>query len=189
VNTELDRWFAMEILAHEAALTRYLRRIWRNAAEIPDFRQEVYIRVYESAAKGLPTAPKSFLFTTARNLVADRIRRERVVSIDYSQDLDALNVLVDEISPEQRVNARQELKRLAEAFDELSDECREAVWLRRVEGLSQKEAAQRLGVFESTLSSRLCRGLSALMKAVLGGDAAHEAQGTAKDSGHETEHG
>ncbi len=189
VNTELDRWFAAEILAHERALTRYLSRIWRHGAEVSDFRQEVYIRVYESAAKALPSSPKSFLFATARNLVADRIRRERVVSIDYTQDLDTLNVLVDEISPEQRVTARQDLRRLADAFDQLSDDCRAVVWLRRVEGLSQKEAATCLGISESTLSSRLCRGLGTLMKAVLSNEAMNDAQGGAKDSGHETEHG
>ena len=81
MSDELDRWFLAEILCHEAALTRYLRRVWRNQAEVSDFRQEIYIRIYESAAKALPTAPKSFLFTTARNLIADRVRRERVVSV------------------------------------------------------------------------------------------------------------
>jgi RNA polymerase sigma factor (sigma-70 family) len=189
MNTELDRWFAAEILVHEAALTRYLRRIWHNAAEISDFRQEVYIRVYEAAAKSLPTSPKSFLFTAARNLIADRIRRERVVSIDYTQDLESLNVLVDEISPEHRMSARQDLRKLAAAFDELSDDCRATVWLRRVDGLSQKEVAKRLGLLESTVSSHLCRGLRSLMKAALGEEAADGADKVARDSEHGTGRG
>jgi RNA polymerase sigma factor (sigma-70 family) len=168
----LDKWFMAEILPHEAALVRYLHRAWRNHAEIPDLRQEIYIRIYESAAKGRPHAPKSFLFATARNLLADKARRERVVSIDCIQDLDVLNTLIDDISPERRYAARQELRRTAAAFDSLSDKHRAVIWLCRVEGLSQKEAARRLRINEGTLESRLCRGLRALAEAAFGEDLA-----------------
>jgi RNA polymerase sigma-70 factor (ECF subfamily) len=189
MSTDLDRWFAAEILSHEGALTRYLRRIWRHAADIPDLRQEIYVRVYESAAKALPASAKSFLFTSARNLIADRLRRERVVSIDYTQDMDALNVLIDEISPERRLSARQELKRIATAFDQLSDESRAVFWLRRVEGLSQREAAKRLGMLESTLSSHLCRSVRALMKQLLTSEGVSEAEEGAEESLGGSEHG
>ena len=189
VSCELDRWFLREILCHEAALTRYLRRVWRNPAEVPDCRQEIYVRVYESAAKELPAAPKSFLFATARNLITDWIRRERIVSIDYTQEMDCLNVLIDEISPEQRLSARQELTRLSAALDQLPDACRDVIWLRRVVGLSQREAAARLGMPEGTLESHLCRGMRSLMKTVLGGAAAKDRQEAARGSGHEAEHG
>src|SRR5262245_59960841 len=128
---DLDAWFAAEILPHEAALERYLVRVWSNRAEVQDLRQEIYIRVYESAATSRPSSPKAFLFAIARNLIADRVRRERIVSIDYTQDLDSLNVLIDDISPEHRTSTRQELRRLAEALDHLSDTCRAVVWLRR----------------------------------------------------------
>jgi RNA polymerase sigma-70 factor (ECF subfamily) len=189
VTSDLDRWFALEILAHEAALTRYLQRVWQRHADVPDLRQEIYIRVYERAAKVLPASPKAFLFQTARNLIIDRARRERIVSIDYTQDLDALNVLIDEISPEQRLSARQELKGLAAALDGLSEDCRNVIWLRRVEGLSQKEAAARLGMPEGTLESHLCRGIRALMKVLLSGGTADDARENARGLGNESEHG
>lgn len=188
MNDELDRWFAAEILPHEAALTRYLRRVWLKVDEVPDLRQDIYVRIYESAARERPTLPKAFLFATARNLMADRIRRGRIVSIDYSQDMDSLNVLIDEISPEQRLSARQELWRLSKALDGLSDRCREVIWLRRVEGLSQREAAQRLGMPEGTLESHLSRGVRALARAVFGGTS-EKTQQDAKDSEYEAEHG
>jgi RNA polymerase sigma factor (sigma-70 family) len=189
VNSELDAWFAAQILAHEAALTRYLRRIWRNKAEVDDLRQEIYIRVYESAARELPASPKSFLFAAARHLITDRVRRERIVSIDYTQDLESLNVLVDEISPEQLLSARQELKRLSVALDQLPDDCRQVIWMRRVEGLSQKEVVERLGMLEGTLESHVCRGLRALMKAVYGSESTDDAQEKARSLESENGHG
>jgi RNA polymerase sigma factor (sigma-70 family) len=189
MNGSLDQWFATEILVHEAALMRYLRRVWPNAADVSELRQEAYVRVYEGAAKSRPGSPKSFLFTTARNLMVDRMRRERIVSIDYTQDVDSLNVLVDEISPEQRLSARQELRCLGEAFDQLSDIVREVIWLRRVEGLSQREAAQRLGIPEGTLESHLCRGLRSLANAVFGNSPEQVARGGERESDKGIERG
>jgi RNA polymerase sigma factor (sigma-70 family) len=164
----LEQWFATQILPHEAALMRYLRRAWSRAADVPDLRQETYARVYESAAKSLPNNPHAFLFATARHLMVDRLRRERIVSIDYTQDVASLNVLVDELSPDRRLSARQELQRLSEAFGSLSEMARSVIWLRRVEGLSQRETAERLGIHEGALESHMSRGLRAMADAFLG---------------------
>ena len=85
VDEPLKVWFAREILVHESALVRYLDRHWARRDEIHDLRQETYIRVYEAAAKARPVSPKSFLFTTARNLMADRVRRNRVRRVPGSR--------------------------------------------------------------------------------------------------------
>jgi RNA polymerase sigma factor (sigma-70 family) len=177
MNEDLDRWFAREILVHEAALVRYIRRVWPIADDLHDLRQEVYIRIYEAASKARPISPKSFFFTTVRNLITDRIRRERVVSIEVRDDLEELNVLVDELSPEKLTSARQELRNLAAAFDALSPKRREVLWLRRVEELSQKEAAQRMGVTEATVEKHLSSGLRQLADLLFG---ASSTQATAR---------
>jgi RNA polymerase sigma factor (sigma-70 family) len=187
--TPLDRWFAAEILPLEGALVRYLYRIWPNSAEVPDLRQDIYIRVYESARRCFPNSPRAYLFKTARNLMADRVRRGRIVSIDSTQDFEVLNVLVDEISPERRLVARQELQCLAQALDSLSDKCRNVVWLRRVEGLSQQETARRLGMREGAVESQLARGLRVLALAVFGSFKQVDARQGKSGSRHESEQG
>jgi RNA polymerase sigma-70 factor (ECF subfamily) len=158
VDDSLNSWFAREILVHEGALMRYLRRSWLRREEIHDLRQEIYVRLYEAAARARPTQPKSFMFTTARHLMTDRLRRERVVSIEAVGDIEALNVPVDEVTPDRRLDAHQELKRLADAFDRLPDRCREVVWLRRVEQLSQKQVAARMGISEKTVEKQIAKG-------------------------------
>lgn len=157
-DESLDAWFKREILIHEEILVRFLARVWPRNDEIADIRQEVYARVYEAAGKARPREPKAFLFATARHLMADRVRRERIVSIRAGGDTDFLNVLVDEISPERETEAHEELQRLARAFDRLSAKCREVVWLRRVKELSQKEVADRLGLSEKTVEKHLRTG-------------------------------
>jgi RNA polymerase sigma factor (sigma-70 family) len=188
VITALDQWFAAEILSHEGVLVRYLTRVWPNPSDVPDLRQDIYVRVYESARSALPTSPKAFLFATARNLLTDRIRHSRVVFIDSTQDFDRLDVLIDEISPERRLSAREELRSLARAFDSLSEKCRDVVWLRRVEGLSQRETAQRLGLNEGAVESHLARGVRALALAVFGSTDGSGARHERGKPQHETKH-
>jgi len=177
----LDVWFKREILSQEESLTRFLSRVWSRRDEVPDIRQESYARVYEAAQKERPQAPKAFLFTTARHLMVDRVRRERIVSIRAGGENEYLNVLVDEISPEQRVVAEEELARLARAFDRLSTKCREVVWLRRVRELSQKEVAGRLGLSEKTVEKHLRTGARLLAKYMYASTLTHHMLKTKRD--------
>ena len=158
----LDSWFKREILIHEATLFRYLLRAWHRKDEVSDLRQEIYARVYQAAAVTRPSSPRAFLFATAHNLMADRIRHERVVSIEAVGDIEALNVSMDELSTEDLVSTREELKRLAEALDRLPPRCREVVWLRRVEGLSQREAAEALGISVKAIEQHMSKGMRLL---------------------------
>jgi len=190
VDNSLNSWFAREILVHEGALMRYLRRSWLRGEEVHDLRQEIYVRVYEAAARSRPAQPKSFMFTTARHLMTDRLRHERVVSIEAVGDIDALNVSVDEVTPDRRLDAHQELKRLADAFDRLPDRCREVVWLRRVEQLSQKQVAARMGISEKTVEKQIAKGARLIAQYVHGDRHAHRhtragEQETAIELGHD----
>ena len=166
----LDNWFKREILFHEESLVRYLYRSWPRPQEVYDLRQDIYVRVYESAITTRPLSPKAFLFATARHLMTDKFRRQRIVSIDAVEDLEALNVMVDDISPERRTSAHQELKRLATAIDQLPPKCRETVWLRRVDDMSQKEVAAKLGITEKTVEKHVMKGMKLLAAALRRGE-------------------
>ena len=172
MSPDPDRWFAEQVLVHEEALLRYLQRCWPHRDEIHDLRQEIYARVYEAAGKALPQQPKAFLFASARHLLADRARRAKVVSIEPMGDFEPSHVLVDEVSPERWCGGRQALKRLTDAFDRLPDRCREVVWLRRVEALSQKDVALRLGISEKTVEKHIAKGMRLLAGQLFGGDGA-----------------
>lgn len=171
MDKPLQTWFKREILVHEEALMRFLRRNWRqDLDEVRDLRQEVYVRVFEAAAKSRPTQPKAFLFTTAKHLLTDRIRRQRVITIDSVGDLESLHLMVDDLSPERRTAARQELRMLAVAFDCLPPRCRTTVWMRKVEQLPQKEVAERLGVTQKMIEKHLKIGMRRLADALFGNE-------------------
>lgn len=162
MDRSLDDWFAEEILVHEQMLMRYLHRCWANRDEAFDIRQDAYVRIYEAAAKSRPTSPKAFLFATARNLMADRIRRDRVVSIEMVGDLESLNVSMDEPEPPEKVGMWQQLKELALAFDALPPRCREVVWLNKVDELTYQQVAAKLGVTQKTVEKQMTKGVRRL---------------------------
>lgn len=167
-NAFFRAWFVREVLPLEAPLTRFLRRNWRELSEIADLRQEVYARALEAAKRSRPLQVKPFVFAIARNLIIDRVRRARIVSIDATADLEALNVSLDEAPVDQQVSARQELRRLQGALDRLSPRCRDVFVLRKIEGLTQRETAHRLGLSEDVVEKQVAYGLRILANLVLG---------------------
>ncbi|MFO1393960.1 MAG: RNA polymerase sigma factor [Steroidobacteraceae bacterium] len=166
----MDRWFVDEVLPLEPALMRLLRRYWRRGDDVPDLRQEVYTRVYEGAARdGIPAATAAYVFRTARNLLIDQARRARVVSFDLVAELEELpEAPRDEWSPERMVAARAELRLLERALESLPPRCREVVSLRRIDGLSQKTIAARLGIAEGTVEKHVTIGMRALAETLAG---------------------
>lgn len=165
--SDLEAWFIREVLPLEADLMQFLRRSWQNTVDIEDLCQEVYVRTYETAQERIPRPARPFVFTIARNLVIDRARREQVVPIEAVADLEHLGVALDTPSPERVALARDELRLLQAAIDRLPPRRREVVILGRIEGLTGREIAARLGVTEQTVGEHLTEGIRALTDMLL----------------------
>lgn len=164
-------WFIKEVLPLEAALIQFLHHNWRIADDVPDLLHDIYLRVYEAGRLEIPDNTKAFAFSTARNLIIDRVRRERIIPIEIMSDMESLGLAVDEPGPDRSVIARAELRRLENALDRLRPRIREAFVLRQVEGLSRREIANRMGVNEQTVKQYLADGICALAE-ILYGEAA-----------------
>lgn len=166
---DVNAWFVREVLPLEQALMQFLQHNWRNRSDIVDLRQEVYVRVFEAARKEIPEHPRQFVFSTARNLLIDHIRREQVIPIEAMADPDRMNVALDEPGPDRATMARDELRKLQAALDQLPPRCREAFVLGKIEGLSGQEIAIRMGVTESAVSRHLALGVRLLAALLHGG--------------------
>src|SRR3546814_1597359 len=57
---------------------------------------------------------------------------------------------------------RQELARLEAALDDLPARCRETFVLRKIDGLSQRETAEKLGVSEATVEKQMVKAMRIL---------------------------
>ncbi len=115
VTTSVNAWFVREVLPLEHALMQFLQHNWRNRSDIADLRQEVYVRVFEAARREFPESPRQFVFSTARNLLIDHVRREQIIPIEAVADLDAITVAMDAPGPDRAAVARDELRKLQSA--------------------------------------------------------------------------
>jgi RNA polymerase sigma factor (sigma-70 family) len=166
--SEVRAWFMREVVPLEPALIQYLQHNWRNKSDIADLRQDVYVRVFEAARERIPERARQFVFTTARNLLIDRVRREQIVPIEAVADLDALEIAKDAPGPDRSTMARDELRKLQAALDRLPARCREAVVLQKIDGLSLREISLRMGVAETTVKTHLADGVRALANMIYG---------------------
>jgi RNA polymerase sigma factor (sigma-70 family) len=160
--SEAKDWFVREILPLEAMLARFLRKNWRNPNDIEDLRQEIYAHVLKAAETKIPDRAKAFLFATARNLLVDHLRRENIVPIEIVAELDVVAIAAGDPGPERQVFARDTLRRLQLALNDLPPRCREAVILQRIEGLSRREIARRMGISEQAVANHVARGMFVL---------------------------
>jgi len=158
----LEEWFVREVLPLEAALMQFLRRSLRNKDDADDVCQDVYALVCEAAQQKQPHPVKPFVFTVARNLLINRVRRDQIVSIEAVADLDVFNLASEEPGPDRSVIARDMLRKLQIALNRLPPRCREAVVLKRIEGLSRREIASRMDITEQTVADYVAHGMRVL---------------------------
>lgn len=167
-RNERAYWLARRILPHEPALRGWLRRLAAPSTEIDDVVQETYgvLAGLESVAH--IRDPRAYLFTTARSILLQQVRRARIVQIESVAEIEATFIQPDESPVECAVSDHQQLSLLAEQIARLPGKCREAFVLRKIHGCSQREIAARMGISENTVEKHIGKGLRLLMKAVAG---------------------
>ncbi len=156
-----NAWFAKEVLVHERALRGYLRRFSVEPPDMQDAVQEIYARVLSLSDGACASVQNwhAFLFTTARNIALDRLRRRRVVSLDALAEIDSIHVIDERPTACEELSVRQELAMLADTIASLPERCRQVLTLRKLYGLSQREIASRLGISESTVEKHVSTGV------------------------------
>lgn len=156
-------WFKTVILPHEAALRSRLRRVCPSGFDVENLVAESLARAY--SAKDIDRIPtgRGYLFTIARNLLIDTIRRDTIVSLDFVADLDTLR---SDDSLEACLTARDELRRLHAIIETLPPQCRQVFILRRVHEVSFQEIAVRMSLSVSTVEKHLARAVMLVAKAM-----------------------
>lgn len=154
-----NRWFREELVAYTTPLRRWLQGRYPSIDDVDNIVQETITRVWRERVFGHLTSPQAMLFTTARNLAIDQLRRRRVVPMDSVAEIAELPVYATEPSPADAAARDQELELLTQAIQSLPDKCRQVLTLRKIYGLSQKDIAHQLGVSEHTVEAQIGNGM------------------------------
>ena len=155
------RDFASLYRATVAPLRRHLARILGNSAEAQDVAHDAYVRMYPVIEKQGAEKPEAMLYTTARRLAFNRLKRRRIAPFAPEPPAEELSAS-SAPGVVQQVMARQELRHLEQAIAQLPEGCRSVLLLRKIELLSHQEIATRLGIAISTVEKQHARALRLL---------------------------
>jgi RNA polymerase sigma factor (sigma-70 family) len=158
-SADATRWFIDEVHPHDASLKAYLRGAFPAVRDFEDVVQESYLRIWKSRAETPIQSVKAFLFTVARRLALDFIRRGRRSPVVPVKDLEGLFVLDPKSDAREAASTAEEIQVLVEAIESLPSRCREIFVFCHLEGCTQREVAHRFGLSENTVAVQSARGL------------------------------
>lgn len=153
----------------------YFSRSGLGRAAAEDLFQEAFARVHVHSKSYDSRRPfRAWLFAIAHNLLCSHLRRQRIRTLFGLRRRQQEAAPVEEAaapsssSPEIEAAAREQVEIVQKALRNLPQSQREALLLTVVEGLSQEDAAQILGVPVPTLKTWVRRARIQLAAALSG---------------------
>jgi RNA polymerase sigma-70 factor, ECF subfamily len=165
-SAEFERTF----LPHLDAAYNLARWLVREDHDAQDVVQDAYLRAMRYASGFRGGDARAWILAIVRNTAFTWLKRNRGSDPPASFDEEVHLNIAEETGVEADVLRKAERETLRAALDQLTDDFRETIVLREIEGLSYKEIAEVVGVPIGTVMSRLARArtnLARLLKARL----------------------
>ena len=167
---------ATVFMANRVALQRFLRARLRGQGDPEDVLQDLWVKL-ESLETGPVAEPLAYIYRMAENLVLDRRRSDirrtnRETEWTKGQIDGSLGQAVDsQPGAERQLLARDHLRRVDAALDDLPERTAFAFRSVRIEGVQQKEIAASMGISLSAVEKHLQRAYRAVLEIQLRLDA------------------
>ena len=143
--------------SHNRTLMRFLTYRLKSSQEAKEVAQEAYVRMLQLDALNGVSYLRAFLFKTAANLAADRLksasRRGRIGRLEFFDAHDSAP------SAESAVAADEELTTVVRAIEELPPKCRYAFIMNRFYGYELSEVARLMNLSERMVRIYVGRAL------------------------------
>lgn len=146
-------------LTETPRLTHYFRRRIGNREDVLDLVQETFARMVGARPSEQLRNPQAYLQRIARNLLVNRSKRTETKlaarHVPFGEDVEI------SVPPDQSyaIEAEDLRRKYRQAVQALTPRTREVFLLHRVNALSYKEIAARLGISVSTVEYHLARAL------------------------------
>lgn len=161
--------FGVLLSTHQLPLVRFTRRMLGDYAVADDIVQETFVRLWTRAGSFNSANARltTWLHNIAHNLCIDSFRRNsRLEFTDDDARLERSGV-----GPDNVLEDTQNAKRVRTAVQMLPERQRSALLMCHYQGLSNRDAAEILGVSVDALESLLARARRYLKKELLSNDA------------------
>jgi RNA polymerase sigma-70 factor (ECF subfamily) len=161
VGTSGNRNFVATIAArYGSRLRRFLAVRLRNADDVPDLAQEVFLRLLRVEGYESIRSPEAYLFTVASHVIHQHAMRRssESVSVDITEVLSELRTSASDDPLDQAAHAQQ-IDELERILAHLPVRVATALVLHRVAGYSVQEVGDELGVSRETAKKYLARAV------------------------------
>jgi len=176
IDAVIERCLEGDQSAWDVIVGLYWRKVFNIAYkfvgrhdEAEDLAQDIFLKLFKSLKTFDRRANFStWLISVSRNLCIDHYRSTRREHDLVSHDVDTSTVAQPSTSESAHMalERRDRVSLLRAALDKLAPSLRTAVILRDIQELTYQEIAQRLGVPEGTVKSRINRGRTELAKQI-----------------------
>ena len=154
-----DRPLAAALAKHYEEVKAFIRRKVGCADLAADAAQDAWLKLATAAPTQPVDNPRAYLFRAAGNLAVDAQRGASRTRNIFAEPEAGETAADPAPSPEAQLLARERLRRLDAALDELPPHVKQALLLHRVDGLPHGEVGARLGVSESMAAKYVAQAL------------------------------
>lgn len=147
-------------------LARFFERRVRNAQDIPDLVQDVFLRLSALPDPLSVEKPENYLFVTAASALRDRARRDAARRADLHDELDHRVHAGCMITPLRTLEGREAIEKLHRALMQLPERSRDIFVLRIFEECRMVEIASAIGVSRRAAEKHYARALAHVILAL-----------------------
>lgn len=147
--------------SHGRQLRRFLAARMRQAADVPDLVQEIFLRLLRIKDPGAIRNPQAYLYTVASH-VLQQYTLERSAAPESMDPYEVASRLQSEPvrDPAHELEIEEQIEKFARALEQLSPRSYATLILYRCDGLSLDEIAARLGVSRPMVRKYLARAIA-----------------------------
>ncbi|WP_019866481.1 RNA polymerase sigma factor [Methylovulum miyakonense] len=144
---------------HRGELQRFLAGRIACPETVEDILQIMFLRLSAYQTETRVDNPRAFLFKIAANLATDHLRSQQRRNETLITDEQIDEFLDYTPSPETALISQQQLAVLKQAIQELPPKCRDVFILCKFHHYTYLQAAQHLGIAESTATKHMIKAL------------------------------
>ena len=159
-----ERLFESIFKKHSKNLHNFLYYKFGEHLNPKDKVHEAFIKLWQNCSKVSPDKAKSFLFTTANNLMLNAVAHQKVV-LKYEKRPQKTATIE---SPEFLLEEKEYHEKLQKALSNLTEAQRVAFLMNRVEGKRFKEIAELLDISTKAVEKRIYGALKKLREDING---------------------
>lgn len=164
--------FELFVRRNNQTLYRVIRSYVKVQAEVEDIMQNTYLKAFDKLFQfKAESAFSTWLIRIGINEALLRLKNMKKENVIYFKpegaEVDTINSIPDKQNPEELIIRHESHRLLEQAIDQLPERYRVVYVLKEIEGLTNQQVTESLGLTDSNIKVRLHRAKTMLKESLL----------------------